>query len=40
MKKIIKRIGSSIGIILNREECEILKIKKGDIVDIDIEKVK
>lgn len=35
MKKIIRKTGSSLGIIFNKEEQKILGIKEGDIVDID-----
>lgn len=41
MKKIIRKTGSSLGIIFNKEEQKILRIKEGDIVDIsDIVKLK
>lgn len=39
-EKIIKRIGTSIGLILNKEEASILGIEKGDLVQIQINKIK
>jgi hypothetical protein len=35
MKKIIRQIGTSIGIIFNKEECQVLDIEVGDIANID-----
>lgn len=35
MKKIIRQIGTSVGIIFNKEEQEILGIEVGAVVDID-----
>lgn len=35
MKKIIRQIGTSVGIIFNKEECEVLGIEVGDIANID-----
>ena len=40
MKKIIKRIGNSIGIILDREDAKIYEIKLGDVVEVHIRKIK
>lgn len=37
--KIIKKIGNSIGLIFNKEEQQVNKIKVGDHVNIDMEKV-
>lgn len=34
MKKIIRKLGTSIGIIFNKEEQQILDLKVGDIVDL------
>ena len=40
MKKIIKKTGNSLCIIFDREDCKILELKEGDIVDIsDIVKI-
>jgi len=36
MKKIIKKIGNSLGIIFNKEEVKILKLKKGNIFEFDV----
>jgi len=36
MKKIIKKIGNSLGIIFNREERKIHKINENQVVDIEI----
>lgn len=38
--KIISKIGNSLGIILNKEEQNIFKIKKGDLVEITIKKIR
>jgi hypothetical protein len=35
MKKKLKKIGNSIGIIFNREECEANNFEVGDFIDID-----
>lgn len=37
MKKIIKKWGSSLVIVLTKEETKILDLQEGDVVDIDIE---
>lgn len=34
MKKTIKRVGSSKGIIFNKEDCGIYDIDLGDVVDL------
>ena len=34
MKKIVGKVGSSIGIIFSKKECEIYEIKLGDILDL------
>ena len=34
MRKIIKKIGGSIGIIVNKEEAKTHNIKIGDIIDL------
>lgn len=36
IQKIIRKIGDSIGILLNKEEQKIFDIKTGDIVEITI----
>jgi translation initiation factor IF-1 len=38
MKKIIKILGNSIGIIFNKEEAKCYSIKPKDIVDIELTK--
>ena len=38
MKKIIKQWGSSLGILFDKEDVEILKLREGEIVDIEIQK--
>ncbi len=38
MKKIIKIIGSSIGITFNKEEQKINYLEEGDIIDITMKK--
>jgi hypothetical protein len=35
MKKVIKRIGNSIGIIFDREDCKIYDLKIGNIIELD-----
>ena len=40
MKKIIKNVGNSLGIIFNKEEQKAYKIKKGKIFDINIKEDK
>ncbi len=35
MKKIIKKIGNSLGIIFDREDCNIYELKVGDVIDLD-----
>ena len=40
MKKIIKRIGDSIGIIINRDESKIYDLKVNDVVEVTIIKTK
>ena len=36
MKKTIKQVGSSLGIIFNKEECKIYQLEKDDIMEIEI----
>ena len=36
MKKIIKKIGDSAGVIFNREERAINNLKVGDVVEITV----
>lgn len=38
MQKIVKKIGNSLGIIFNRDERKIIGLKKGSILEIDVEK--
>jgi len=40
MKKIIKKIGNSVGIIFNKEEQEINDIKVGNVFEIDLLRIK
>jgi hypothetical protein len=40
VKKIVKKWGDGIGIYIDKEEQEIYKLKEGDIVDVEIVKVK
>jgi hypothetical protein len=35
MKKTIKKIGNSLGIIFNKEECKIYNFKKDDTIELD-----
>ena len=35
MKKVIKKIGTSIGVIFNKEEAKIYDLEVGDIVDLN-----
>ena len=38
MKKIIKKQGNSLVIIITRQDREIFKLKEGDLVDVQIKK--
>ncbi len=38
-RKLVKQIGTSIGLILNKEESSIYDIKKGDLVHVKITKI-
>lgn len=38
MRKIIRQVGTSVGIIFNKEEQEILQIKVGDVIEFEIKK--
>jgi antitoxin component of MazEF toxin-antitoxin module len=40
MKKEIKKVGSSIGIIFNREESKVYNLEKGKIIEIEIKEDK
>ena len=40
MKKVIKKIGNSLGIIFNKEDQTIYGLKKGKIIDIKIKEDK
>ena len=35
MKKVIKKIGNSLGLIFDKEDCKIYNLNKGDIIEID-----
>ena len=35
MKKVIKKIGNSLGIIFDREDCKIYDLKENDILELD-----
>ena len=35
MKKIVKKIGNSLGIIFDREDCKIYGLKEGDIINLN-----
>lgn len=37
-RKFIRKIGDSIGIIINKEERQIYDIKQGDVVTVSIKK--
>lgn len=38
MKKIIKKYGNSLILLLNNEDIKIYKLKEGDIIDINLKK--
>ncbi|MFC1590947.1 hypothetical protein ACFL43_00315 [Thermodesulfobacteriota bacterium] len=40
MRKIIKQIGNSLGIIFNKEDQEAYKLKEKDVIDVKLKKVK
>ena len=40
MKKIIKKTGNSLCIILDAEDVKIYNFKEGDIIDVEIRKEK
>jgi len=40
MQRIVKRFGGSLGIIIGKYECELRKINKDDVVEIEIKKIK
>ena len=40
MKKILRRVGGSLGLWFNSEEREIYNMKKGYIIEIEIKSVK
>jgi len=40
MQKILKKWGSSLGILFNREDVKINELNEGDIIDIELCKVK
>ena len=39
MKKIIRRVGDSIGIIFNKEESKIYQLEKNQVIEIIIKEV-
>ena len=39
MKKIIRRVGDSIGVIFNKEESKIYNLEKNKIIEITIKEV-
>ena len=39
MRKEIKKIGSSIGIIFNKEEQKVYSLKSGDIIEITLDRL-
>ena len=40
MKKVIKKMGNSVGIIFDREDCKIFNLKKDDVIELDEELLK
>ena len=40
LRKIVKRVGDSIGFIINKEERIIYDINPGDIIELTIKKVR
>tara|TARA_Y100000310_G_scaffold140604_1_gene140043 strand:- start:1630 stop:1776 length:147 start_codon:yes stop_codon:yes gene_type:complete len=40
LTKIVKVVGTSLGLILNSEDVKILNIKKGDTIELDVKKIK
>ena len=36
MKKIIKRYGNSLVVVLNKEDIKIYKLKEGSIIEVEI----
>ena len=40
MRKIIKRIGTSLGIIFNKEDQQAYRLKEKDIIDVKLKKVR
>lgn len=34
MKKEIKKIGNSLGVIFNKNECKLYELKEGTVVDL------
>jgi len=39
MKKILKKVGTSIGLYITKEEAKIYNLNIGDVVDLDIKKI-
>ena len=39
MKKIVKRWGASLIILLNSEDVQVYNLKEGDVVDIELVKI-
>lgn len=40
MRKIIKQYGNSLVIVLNSEDAKAYKLREGDIIEIEIKKLK
>lgn len=40
MKKVIKKWGHSLVIVITKEDKEILHLKEGDVIDVEIRKEK
>ncbi len=40
MKKIIRKVGTSLGIIFDKEEQKIYKLKKDEIIEFEIKKTR
>lgn len=39
MRKIIKKIGNSVGIIFDKEDCIVHEVGKGDVIEISIKHI-
>ena len=40
MRKIIKKIGTSLGIIFNKEDQQAYRLKEKDVIDVKLKKVR